>query len=147
MKLSIIASVVLAATSPAFGALAESWSSISSSARVVYLADLSSIATVGDDTTIMVARIPLPVSSGDYSHKINEYAIRCATSQARIVMEIEYGANGAEEARYPDPEAEWDRPSAASLGAYIKSIACDNQHAGDTASPSIKAFIDGQHGG
>ncbi|MNE49742.1 hypothetical protein D3C80_1442840 [compost metagenome] len=63
------------------------------------------------------------------------------------MLEVEYGPGGTEEARYPDPEAEWDRPSANSLGAYIKSIACDNQRASDAPSPSIKAFIDGQHGG
>ena len=59
MKMFITASVALAAASLAFNVSAEEWSSVSSSARVVYLADLSSIATVGDDTTIKVARIPL----------------------------------------------------------------------------------------
>jgi len=146
MKMFITASVALAAASLAFSVSAEEWSSVSSSARVVYLADLSSIAKVGDDTTIKVARIPLPATAGDYTHKINEYAFRCAANQARIVLEVEYGASGAEEARYPDPEAEWDRPSANSLGAYIKSIACDNQRSTAPSSPSIKAFIDSQHG-
>jgi len=150
MKQSVVALMALAAgaliSSLADKAAAEEWNAFSSSARVAYLADLSSISVLGDDTSINVARVALPATPGDYSHKVNEYAIRCATNQSRIVVYIEYGPDGAELDRYPETDVVWDTPAPNSLGALIKSIACDSVRAQGENAASIKAYIDGQAG-
>lgn len=130
----------------ASSAAAEEWTTISGSPSVSYLADLSSIATVGDDTTIRVARVPLPLQPGDYSHKVNEYAIRCAANQSRILVEVEYGPDGAELDRYPETDATWDTPLPDSFGALIKRIACDNARGQGASAESLKAYIDGGAG-
>lgn len=146
MKTVLIASIVLATGLMAGQSEAEEWNSVSSSARFTYLADLSSIAVVGDDTTINVARVPVQGPAGDYSHKIDAYAFRCSANQARITQELQYGADGAVSDRFPDPEAVWEDIPTDSLFAYVKGVACESLRSSDRMAPSIQAFIDGGRG-
>lgn len=144
MKHVLAASVVLVATALTAGATAaEEWNSVSSSARHAYLADLSSIATVGDATTINVARVPVQGSAGDYSHKVDAYAFRCGANQARIIQEQEFGPDGSVSDNFPDPDAAWDDIPTDSLAAYVKGVACEGMRSSDRKSPSVRAFIDG----
>ncbi|MFK0297953.1 surface-adhesin E family protein [Brevundimonas sp. NPDC090276] len=146
MKYLIALPIVLAATALSFSATAaEEWNGVSSSARFAYLADISSISTVGDDTTVNVARVPVQGTAGDYSHKIDAYAFRCSANQARITEEAQFGPDGAVTDRFPDPEAAWEDVPADSLVAYIRGVACESMRS-DRTSPSIQAFIDGGRG-
>lgn len=142
MKAVLIASTILAVTFTAGPGEAEEWNAFSSSAKTAYLADVGGISVLGDDTTIRIARVPVEGAAGDYSHKVEEIVLRCGARKFRSILEVEFGPDGAEVARYDDPEAAWDDIPANGLGSYIKAIACDSQRAAGS-SPSVRAFIDG----
>lgn len=143
----ILLTAILAATVVSAGAAsAEEWNAFSSNARLVYLADVAAIATVGDITAVRVARVPVQSPAGDYSHKIDEYEFRCGAKQARIVAEIEYGPDGAELERYPETDVAWDDIRPTSLSAYIQPLVCNGDRADGPNAASIKAFIDGGRG-
>lgn len=142
MKTVLVASIILATGLMAGRGQAEEWNPFSSSARTAYLADVGSMSVLGDDTTIRIARVPVEGPAGDYSHKVGEMVLRCGAKQFRTVLELEYGPDGAELARYEEPEAPWDDIPENGLGAYVKAIACDGERGTGANSPSIQAFID-----
>ena len=135
-----------AAFASAASAAPEEWNAISQSTQTAYLADIGSVNTIGDDTTIHIALVPLNGAANDYSHGISEVVLRCAANQTRTVLEVEYGSDGAEIARYPEPEAPWDSVVPNSLSGYIKNVACEGQRTRGENAASIKAFIDGGRG-
>ena len=135
-----------AAFATAASAAPEEWNSISHSAQTAYLADIGGVSTVGDDTTVRIAMVPLNGAAGDYSHGVSEVVLRCGANQTRTVLEIEYGPDGAEVSRYEDPEAAWDSVTPNSLSGYIKNVACEGQRTRGANAASIKAFIDGGRG-
>lgn len=142
MKPILSTAILAAAVALAGGASAEEWNAFSRNARLVYLADVGGISTVGDTTSVRVARVSLQSPAGDYSHKIDEYEFRCTAKQARILAEIEYGPDGAEVERYPEADAAWDDIRPTSLSAYIQPIVCDGARADGPNAASIKAYID-----
>ena len=146
MKPVLLTAVLAAAVAFAGAASAEEWNAFSRNARLVYLVDVGGIATVGDTTSARVARVPLQTPVGDYSHKIDEYEIRCAAKQARVLAEIEFGPDGAEVERYPEADAAWDDIRPTSLSAYIQPIVCDGARADGAPAASIKAYIDSGRG-
>ena len=117
MKPILLTAIFAAAAVSASAASAEEWNAFSRNARLVYLADVGAIYTVGDTTEFRVARVSLQTPAGDYSHKIDEYQIRCGAKQARIVAEIEYGADGAQVERYPEADAALAETAAAAIMA------------------------------
>ena len=146
MKPVLLTAILAAAVASAGAATAEEWNAFSRNARLVYLVDVGGIATVGDTTSARVARVPLQMPAGDYSHKIDEYEIRCAAKQARVLAEIEFGPDGAEVERYPEADAAWDDIRPTSLSAYIQPIVCDGARADGAPAASIKAYIDAGRG-
>jgi len=146
MKPILLTAILAAAALSAGPASAEEWNAFSRNARLVYLVDVGGIATVGDTTSVRVARVPLQTPVGDYSHKIDEYEIRCAAKQARVLAEIEFGPDGAEVERYPEADATWDDIRPTSLSAYIQPIVCDGARADGAPAASIKAYIDAGRG-
>ena len=146
MKPVLLTAILAAAVASAGAATAEEWNAFSRNARLVYLVDVGGIATVGDTTSARVARVPLQTPVGDYSHKIDEYEIRCAAKQARVLAEIEFGPDGAEVERYPETDAAWDDIRPTSLSAYIQPIVCDGARADGAPAASIKAYIDAGRG-
>lgn len=141
------APVFLALSALTFGAAsAEEWDGVSSSARFAYLADVSSIATVGDETTINLARVPVEGPTDDYSHKIDAYAFRCGANQVRLVQESAYGPDGAISDSFPDPAATWEDIPANSLASYVKGFACEGLRSTNRKAASVRAFIDGGRG-
>ena len=146
MKPILLTAILAAAAVSAGAASAEEWNAFSRNARLVYLADVGGIATVGDASSIRVARVSLQSPAGDYSHKIDEYEIRCAAKQARILAEIEYGPDGAEVERYPEADPAWDDIRPTSLSAYIQPIVCEGARADGPNASSIPAYIDSGRG-
>ena len=146
MKPVLLTALLAVAVASAGVASAEEWNAFSRNARLVYLVDVGGIATVGDTTSARVARVPLQTPAGDYSHKIDEYEIRCAAKQARVLAEIEFGPDGAEVERYPEADAAWDDIRPTSLSAYIQPIVCDGARADGATAASVKAYIDGGRG-
>ena len=66
MKPIILTAVLTAAITVAAAgtASAEEWNAFSRNARLVYLADVSAIFTVGDTTEVRVARVPMQTPAG-----------------------------------------------------------------------------------
>ena len=143
MKPILLTAIFAAAAVSASAASAEEWNAFSRNARLVYLTDVSAIYTVGDTTEFRVARVSLETPAGDYSHKIDDYQMRCGAKQARIVAETEYGPDGAEVERYPEADAPWDDIRPNSLSAFLQPIICEGARADGTNASSIKGFIDG----
>jgi hypothetical protein len=146
MKPILLTAILAAVAISAGAASAEEWNAFSRNARLVYLVDVGAIATVGDATSVRVARVSLQSPPGDYSHKIDEYEIRCSAKQARILAEVEYGPDGAEVERYPEADAAWDDIRPTSLSAYIQPIVCEGARAYGANATSIKAYIDSGRG-
>lgn len=143
MKPILLTAIFAAAVVSAGAASAEEWNAFSRNARLVYMVDVGAIYTVGDTTEFRVARVSLQTPAGDYSHKIDEYQIRCGAKQARIVAETEYGSDGAQVERYPEADATWDDIRPSGLSAFLQPIVCDGARADGATSASIKAFVDG----
>ena len=142
LGLVFVSAAVLASAASA----AEDWNVFSRSARTIYLADVGGVSTVGDDTTIRIARVPLDGAAGDYSHSEEDVALRCAAKQARVVLELEFGPDGAEIDRIENPTAEWEDIAPNSLTSYVQAIACDGARAQGRNAASLKAFIDSGRG-
>lgn len=147
MKPFILSLVFTAAAGIAgSAAAAEDWNVFSRSARTVYLADVGGISTLGDDTTIRIARVPIEGAAGDYSHTQEDIALRCAAKQSRVVLELEYGPDGAEIDRIENATAEWEDIAPNSLTSYIQTIACDGARGQGRNAASVKIFIDSGRG-
>ena len=146
MKPIMLTAILAAAVVCASAASAEEWNAFSSSTSTAYLADISSISVLGDDTTIRIARVPRDGPAGDYSHRVEEVVLRCAAKQARTVLELEFGPDGAEIDRIENPTAEWEDIAPNSLTSYVQAIACDGARAQGRNAASLKAFIDSGRG-
>lgn len=132
----------LTAAMAAGSAAAEDWNSYSRSANNVFMADVHSIAVVGDVTRIQVAMVPLRGEPGDYSHSIESYEFECGRNRWRSVGVVEHGPDGAELEQYPEDGAEWESVRSNTMPDYLKQIACDGSRAEPPTWPSIRAFID-----
>jgi hypothetical protein len=146
MKPILLTAIFAAAAVSASAASAEEWNAFSRNARLVYLVDIGAIYTVGDTTEFRVARVSLQTPAGDYSHKIDDYQVRCGAKQARIVAETEYGPDGAQVERYPEADAPWDDIRPSGLSAFLQPIVCEGARAEGPNAASIKAFVDSERG-
>ena len=146
MKPVILSSIVAAAVALAGAAAAEEWNAFSRSSRTVYLADIGSINTLGDDTTVRIARVPLEGAANDYSHSAEDITLRCSTKKSRTVLELEYGPDGAETDRIESDDSAWEDITPNSLSSYVQAVACDGARAPGANAGSIKVFVDGGRG-
>ena len=123
-------------------AAAEDWNPFSRSSQYIYLADADSIASVGADTTILVARAPVAKTARAY--RIETYAFNCGAGQFRITRTVEYGDDGAEVDAFDDTAAEYESVPRNSLIEAAKEIACDGNRAEPPTYPSIAFYLDGR---
>ncbi|WP_409019338.1 surface-adhesin E family protein [Brevundimonas vesicularis] len=122
--------------------VAEEWQGFSRNDRQVYLVRLSPLPTTGDVVQVHIARVPSQNAASDLSYKLDEYELRCAANQSRLVAESEYDAAGNLIERYPDDSAEWEAIRSTSLSAYFKPIVCDGARAQGKVAASVRAFIE-----
>jgi hypothetical protein len=139
MRVILMGLAVVAVATPA---VAETWNSYSRSANNVFMADVDSIATNGDITSLKVATTPRNTEAGDYSHSIETYEFRCGSETWRTAGLVEHGPDGAEMERFPEDGAPWEPVRAGTMPALVEAIACDGIRAVPPTWPSIKAFID-----
>ena len=140
MKIAALAGVVaLALGGPA---AAETWQAFSRSAANAFMADVDSITTEGDITSIKVATVPRQGESGDLSHSTETYQFRCSADQWRTAGVVELGPDGSEAARYPEEGSPWEPLRQNTMPNYLKEIACDGARATPPHWPSIQAFIE-----
>lgn len=123
-------------------AAAEDWNPFSRSSQYIYMADADSIASVGADTTILVARAPAAKTSRAY--RIETYAFNCPAGQFKISRTVEYGDDGAETDAFDDTAAEYEPVPRNSMIESIKEIACDGNRAEPPTYPSIAFYLDGR---
>ena len=138
MKFAILAAAVLATATPA---MAEDWHSFSGTASRAYLADVDSIAAVGNTTAIRMASVPTAGRAGDLTRTETLYEFQCAARRWRTVGTVEYEADGTSEA-YPEEGAEWEPLRANTVPDFVKQIACDGSRSTTATFPSIRAFIE-----
>ena len=120
----------------------EDWNAFSRSSSRVYLANVGSIAALGDVTSIQIALVPLRGAAGDLTHSRENVEFKCAAKQSRTVATTEYGPDGVQTDNYDDSAAEWDAYSATSRDAYLSVLACDGQRSAPPTWQSVKAYVD-----
>lgn len=140
-----ISAAVLGAASVAWAQdpAASQWQEVAASADKTYLADTANIRDAGDSKIVQVAVVPRTGAASDYSHAINQYAVRCSTNEFQVGVETFYGTNGAQEDRYADDAAPWDPIRPGSLAEGLKEIACDGGSSIAMPYDTVRAFIDG----
>lgn len=131
------AGLIAAVAAPA---LAEDWNPVSRSSQYIYMADADSVASVGSDTTVLVARAPSAKPSRAY--RIETYAFNCPANQFKVIRTVEYGDDGAETDAFDDAEAAFEAVPANTMIAAIKEVACDGNRAETQTYPTIKAYLD-----
>ena len=120
----------------------QDWNAVSRSATRVYMVDVNSLKTMGDVTSITLARVPLsPETPGDQTHVTVEMEYRCRAKESRALAETEHDATGAPMERFEMGEA-FTPYDAQSLDSYVAVVACEGARAAPPTYPSIKAFID-----
>lgn len=131
------AALIAALAAPA---AAEDWNPFSRSSQYIYMADSDSIASVGADTTILVARAPMAKTARAY--RIETYAFDCAGGRFRITRTVEYGDDGTETDAFDESAAEYESVPRNSLIESVKEIACDGNRAEPPTYPSIAYYLD-----
>jgi hypothetical protein len=139
MKIALTAALVLSTV--ATPALAEDWHTYSRTAARAYLADVDSIVTVENVTTVRSASVPMTSPAGDLSHSETTYQFDCAASKWRTAGASEYEPDGTHE-DYPEEGAEWETLRPNTIPDFMKQIACDGSRSAGTTFPSIRAFIE-----
>ncbi|GAA0612231.1 hypothetical protein GCM10009422_03960 [Brevundimonas kwangchunensis] len=140
MKSAILGLAVLGAV--AMPASAEDWHIYSRSQLNAFMAQVDSIATMDDVTSMTVAQVPRQGAAGNLGHTTELYQFRCAARQWRTAGQVEYGPNGAEMDRYPEDNAAWEPVRAQSIPEQLMGIACEGARANPPTWPTIRAWID-----
>lgn len=131
------AGLIAAVAAPA---LAEDWNPISRSSQYAYMADADSVASVGADTIILVARAPLAATARAY--RVETYAFDCAAGRFKVTRSVEFGDDGAETDAFDDTAAEYETVPSNTMIESVKEVACDGNRADTQTYPTIKAFLD-----
>jgi hypothetical protein len=137
----LVLSLVVLATG-ATSAAAESWHPFSRSPNNVFMADVDSIVTTGDITSVRVATAPRRGTAGDYSHSVETYELQCASDKWRTAGVVEYGPDGVETDRYPEENAAWEEVRPNTSPDFLNNIACEGARAQPPVWATIKAFVD-----
>ena len=137
IRILAVAGLVAAVAAPA---VAEDWNPISRSSQYIYMADGDSVASVGSDTTILVARAPVAKSARAY--RIETYAFDCPAGRFKITRSVEYGDDGVETDAFDDTAADYESVPRNSMIESIKEVACDGNRADPPTYPSIVAYLD-----
>lgn len=141
MKRAVFVSLI-ALGAVATPAMAEDWHIYSRSQTSIFMAEVDSIRTAGDVTSMLVGRAPRQGDAGDYSHTTEMYEFRCTPKQWRTAGQVEYGPDGAELERYPEEGAAWEPARANSIPDQLREIACEGARANPPSWPNVKAWVD-----
>jgi len=140
-----IASLALLASSAAAAQEATSpagdWQIFSRSSRTAYLVDPSSLALVGDTTSVRTARAPFAPGQGDAAWSIEDYEFRCGANQYRVVSITEFNADGTPAAPAETLDDAFEEVIPTGLSGYLKGVVCEGQRANPPHYPSMQAWI------
>ena len=132
---------VLDATAPVDAPTGPEWWVFSRGQQRHYLIDIHSVARTGDELTVMVARVPMDTPTGDYSHTVDQFGIRCQARQSHVVMSSEAFADGVPEEPFATDEP-WEAVAPDSFDEGVRMISCDNMRTQPPSYPDVKAYID-----
>lgn len=128
----------MAASAPAEG---PQWRAFSRGATSTFLIDPASVRRDGDEIHVSVARVPLNAPPGDYSHVIDDFAIRCAGDQSRLTSSAEAYEDGVLTEAIPADEP-WGEIRPGSFDEGVKQVGCGDAVPVGEPFASIRAYID-----
>lgn len=131
----------LDAAAPAQTPTGPEWWVFSRGDTRAYLIDVNSVEKTGDDLTVSVARVPRDLASGDYTHTVDQFGIRCSARQSHVVI----SSDAAEDGMVGEPFATdepWESIARNSLDEGIRQIACEDMRPEPPSYDSVKAYID-----
>jgi len=117
------------------------WRAFSRGASSTFLIDPSSVRTEGDAITVKIARVPLTGAAGDYSHIIDDFAVRCASDESHLVASTEAYEDGELTETFPVDEP-WAEIRPGSFDEGIQRIGCGVAIPTGAPFPSVRAYID-----
>jgi hypothetical protein len=117
------------------------WRAFSRSTTSVYLINIGEVVTEGDEVRVKIARINLATPAGDYSHVIDEFAIRCGAGESHLITTTEAYEDGEPADSFPADEP-WSRIQAGSFDDGLKRISCGEATPNGDPFPSLRAYID-----
>lgn len=130
------------ATTPPAAAQSFEWHAFSRSASTTYLIDLAGMTTTGDTTTIQVAKVPRDKNAPvDIAWRLEDVALRCRAKESKSLMNMEFGADGAELDRYPGDDV-WEPVAGSNYLEALHEIACEGARADGRNFPTLAAFMD-----
>ena len=129
------------APAPVQEATGPEWWAFSRAEAKHYLIDVNSVVRTGDELTVMVARVPMDTTAGDYSHTVDQFGIRCNGRQSHVATSSDAFADGVPEEPY-DTEEPWESIARDSFDDAIREISCENMRPSPPSYASVKAYID-----
>jgi len=117
------------------------WWVFSRSDQRAYLIDVNSVARIGDDLSVKIARVPRQGDSADYSHTEDVFGIRCAAREAHAETSMDVAEDGEPTEPYATGEP-WEAIRPASLDEGAMEIACEDRRPPGPSYPSVRAYID-----
>lgn len=141
LGLGLLAAGAAVAQDSATAAQAAEWQIFSRSSRTAYLVDSSTLALVGDTTSVRTARAPFAPGRDDAAWSIEEIEFRCAAGQYRIVSIADFNADGSPAGPSETVDEAFDGVVETGLSGYLKGVVCDGQRASPPYYPTIQAWI------
>jgi hypothetical protein len=130
--------------SPAIGSVpteGPQWRAFSRGATSTFLIDPASVRQEGNETHISVARVPLASPPGDYSHIIDDFAVRCDAGQSRLTASTEAYEDGVLTEAVPVDEP-WGEIRPGSFDEGVQQVGCGEAVPVGDAFTDIRAYID-----
>ncbi len=120
---------------------AAQWQAFSRSASATFLIDTASVRTEGDTISVKIARVALASPPGDYSHTVDDFAVRCDADQSHLVASTEAYEDGELTETFPVDEP-WAEIRPGSFDEGIQRIGCGVAIPTGAPFPSVRAYID-----
>lgn len=130
-------------TPPAMASTAEGpqWRAFSRGANSAYLIDPASVRQDGTEIRVRVARVPVASPPGNYSHVIDEFAVRCDADESRLVASTEVDEDGQPVDTYAADEP-WTEIRPGSFDEGVQQVGCGEATPVGAPFPTIRAYID-----
>ncbi|MDP3405095.1 MAG: hypothetical protein Q8S03_10425 [Brevundimonas sp.] len=117
------------------------WRAFSRSATSTFLIDPASVRQNGNEIHVSVARVPLNSPPGDYSHVIDDFAIRCDADQSRLTASAEAYEDGVLTEAIPVDEP-WGDIGPGSFDEGVQQVSCGDAVPVGAIFADIRAYID-----
>ncbi|WP_396594600.1 surface-adhesin E family protein [Brevundimonas sp. R86498] len=117
------------------------WRVFSRGATSTFLIDPSTVRRDGDEIHVSVARVPLNSAPGDYSHVVDDFAVRCNADESRLTASAEAYEDGELTEGIPVDEP-WGDIRAGSFDQGVQQVGCGEATPVGDPFASIRAYID-----